>query len=107
MFKSQSLPEGTRIAEHISLAQLLNAIPMESVKDALCKTDANDERERDLPARHMAYFVMALSLYSSCSSKEVFQNLVETLKNMYGPLTELKIPVKSALTNARKRLGSE
>lgn len=107
MLKSQSLPEGTRVAEHISLAQLLSAIPMESVKDALCKTDANDERERDLPARHMAYFVMALSLYSSCSSKEVFQNLVETLKNMYGPLTELKIPVKSALTNARKRLGSE
>jgi hypothetical protein len=104
---SQSLPSGTRIAEHISLAQLFSAIPMENVKEALCKADANDLRERDLPAKYMAYFVIAMGLYSYCSSKEVFQHLVETLKNVYGPLIELKIPVKSALTNARKRLGAK
>jgi hypothetical protein len=102
---SQPLPIGTKIAEHISLVQLLTAIPMEKVKEALCKTDANDARERDLPAKYMAYFVMAMSLYSHCSSREIFHNLVETLKNIYGPLTELKIPVKSALTHARQRLG--
>jgi hypothetical protein len=107
MSTSQLLPPGTRIAEHMSLAQLFSAIPMKNVKEALCKTDANDLRERDLPAKYMTYFVIAMSLYSYCSSREVFQNLVETLKNIYGPLTELKIPVKSALTNARKRLGSE
>jgi hypothetical protein len=107
MQKSQLLPLEIKVAEHISFAQLFSSIPMEKVKVALCKTDANDARERDLPAKYMAYFVIAMGLYSYCSSKEVFQNLVETLKNIYGPLVELKIPVKSALTNARKRLGSE
>jgi hypothetical protein len=107
MPRSAQPAEGIKPAEFISIAQLFTAIPMEKVKAALCAADANDERERDLPAKYMAYFVMALSLYSYSSSAEVFRNLVETLKSMFGPLTELKIPAKSSITYARQKLGVE
>jgi len=89
----------------MSFAQLFVAIPMEKVKEALCFAGANDKRERDLPAKYMAYFVMAMGLYSDSSSVEVFRKLVETLKNAFGPNVPLKIPAKSSLTYARERLG--
>lgn len=94
-------------AEHISFAHLFKAIPMEEVKASLCATNRNDQRERDLPARFIVFFVIALSLYSDCSSAEVFRQLVETLKNMFGPAVKFKVPAKSSLTYARTKLGVE
>lgn len=94
-------------AEYISFARLFQAIPMDAVKDALCATASNDKRERDLPNRYMAYFVIALSMFSQCSHQEVFRNLVETLKAMFGPMFETKIPAKSSITESRQRLGQE
>ena len=103
----KQLPEGVKPAEFISFVQLFSALPIEQVKASLCATKSNDQRERDLPAKFMVYFVIALSLYSHCSSEEVFRQLVETLKNIYGPSVELKIPAKSSLTYARTKLGIE
>jgi len=94
-------------AEYISFARLFQVIPMDAVKDALCATASNDKRERDLPNRYMAYFVIALSLFSHCSHQEVFRNLVETLKMMFGPMFDTKIPAKSSITESRQRLGQK
>ena len=97
----------TKPAEAISFAHLFGAIPISKVKEALCATDSNDKRERELPARFMVYFVIGMGLYSYCSSTEVFRHLVETLKSAFGPLFTLDIPAKSSLTYARKKLGVE
>lgn len=107
MTQTQQLPDGIKPAEFISFAQLFNTIPMEKVKEALCETGANDLRERDLPAKYMVYFVIAMSLYSHCSAREVFRNLIETLKTVFGPLVDMKIPAKSSLTYSRQKLGVE
>jgi hypothetical protein len=103
----QQIKEGMKPAEYISFAQLFSTLPMETVKASLCATDSNDQRERDLPAKYMVYFVIALSLYSHCSAAEVFRQLVETLKIICGPSVDLKIPAKSSLTYARTKLGIE
>lgn len=92
-------------AEYISFAQLFTAIPMDTVKAALCDADANNERERDLPAKYMVYFVIALSLYSYGSATVVFANLVNTLKSIFGPLIDYKMPAKSSFTYSRQKLG--
>jgi len=107
MTQTQQLLDGIKPAEFISFAQLFSTIPMEKVKEALCETGANDLRERDLPAKYMVYFVIAMSLYSHCSSREVFRNLIETLKVAFGPLADMKMPAKSSLTYARQKLGVE
>jgi hypothetical protein len=107
MTKEKQISEGRKPAEWISFAQLFKAVPMDMVKEALCATGANDKRERDLPAKYMVYFVMAMGMYSYCSSTEVFRNLVETLKTACGPLTEIEIPAKSSLTYARQKLGAK
>lgn len=105
MAQQQAIAEGVKPAEYISFAQLFKAIPMEAVKEALCVASANDKRERDLPAKYMVYFVIALGLYSGCSAIEVFRNLVETLKQACGPLFEFELPAKSSITYARERVG--
>lgn len=105
MIESKSLSNETRPVDFISFAQLFKALPMEQVKASLCATDTNDQRERDLPARFIVYFVIALSIYSDCSSSEVFRQLVETLKNIFGPAVQFKVPAKSSLTYARTKLG--
>lgn len=105
MSQQQAMVEGGKPAEYISFAQLFKTIPMEAVKEALCVAGANDKRERDLPAKYMVYFVIALGLYSYGSAIEVFRNLVETLKLACGPLFEIEIPAKSSITYARERLG--
>lgn len=107
MAKEKQITVGSKPAECISFAQLFKAIPMESVKDALCAAQTNDKRERELPVKYMVYFVMAMGLYSDSSSTEVFRNLVETLKAACGPLTEIQIPAKSSLTYARQKLGTK
>jgi hypothetical protein len=107
MPKTSKLPVETKPAEHISFAQLFNSIPMQRVKETLCETASNDLRERDLPAKYMMYFVMALSLYSDCSSQEVFRNLIESLRMTCGPGIDMKVPAKSSITNSRQRLGAE
>jgi hypothetical protein len=107
MPRTSKLPVETKPAEHISFAQLFNAVPMQRVKETLCETASNDLRERDLPAKYMMYFVMALSLYSDCSSQEVFANLVESMRQIFGPGIDIKIPAKSSITISRQRLGAK
>lgn len=107
MTEYKELAVETRPADNISFAQLFKAIPMEKVKAALCKAKANDERERDLPSRFMVYFVIAMSLYSGSSATDVFRRLVDSLKQMFGPLYKFKIPAKSSFTYVRKKIGVE
>jgi len=107
MPQHKPMPENIKPAEYIAFSELFKVIPMEKVKEVLCKADANDERVRDLPSKYMVYFVIALSLYSYCSATQVFCNLVECLKSMFGPLVDLKIPAKSSFTYSRQKLGIE
>lgn len=80
---------------------------MENVQEALCITDKNDKRERDLPNRQTVYYTIALSLFSSASYQEVLRILQSGLESNYDLPEARKIAAKSAISNARQRVGSE
>jgi hypothetical protein len=79
------LPAGVRLSDHISLGVIARAVPAERVRQVLSETGKASERERDLPAQVMVYYVIALALYMGSSTR--------------------KVAGKSGISQARSRLG--
>jgi hypothetical protein len=100
------LPSGVRVSDHISLGVLARAIPLEAVRQVLAQTGRSSQRQRDLPAHVMVYYVIALALYMGSSMREVLRCLLDGLRALWGP-GAVKVAGKSAITQARKRLGEE
>ncbi len=92
-------------SETFLFTQAFKAVPMQVVKDALVATANNDLRERELPKRSVAYFVIGLGLLSGAPYQEVYRHLQESRNFVGGKNEPINIPVKSALVQARQRLG--
>jgi hypothetical protein len=101
------LPKGSRITDHISLGVLAKAFPLSKVKAVLAATGKTSQRERDLPAHVVVYYVLALTLYMQVSYREVLRCLLEGIKWLLGPGWEVKVAGKSGISQARRRLGWE
>jgi Insertion element 4 transposase N-terminal len=103
---SAKLPSGVRVSDHISLGVIARTIPLEEVRQVLAQTGRSSKRQRDLPAHVMVYYVIALALYMGSSMREVLRCLLDGLRALWGPAA-VKVAGKSALTQARRRLGEE
>lgn len=100
-----TLPSGSRITDFISFGILARAFPISKVHEALAATGKASQRQRDLPAHVVVYYVLALSLYMHSSSREVLRCLLEGLAWLrLGP--PISIAGKSGISQARTRLGS-
>ena len=101
------LPQGARITDYISLGVIAKTFPARTVERVLHETGRASQRRRDLPAHVMMYYVIALALYMHASCREVLRCLLEGLKWLRAP-GEHKAPAgKSAISQARTRLGEE
>ena len=69
--KASSLGGTIRIADYLSLGLLARLIPPALVDAALTEHDRHSQRQRDLPAHAVAYYVMAMSLYRGVNTEEV------------------------------------
>ena len=98
------LPAGIRLSDHISLGVIARAVPLERVHQVLAETGKASERERDLPAHVMVYYVIALALYMSASTREVLRCLLEGLRWLWGA-EAVRVAGKSGISQARSRLG--
>src|SRR3954464_10240071 len=98
------LPAGVRLSDHISLGVIARAVPPERVRQVLAETGKASERERDLPAPVMVYYVIALALYMGSSTREVLRCLLEGLRWLWGA-EAVKVAGKSGISQARSRLG--
>lgn len=105
--KAAELPKGTRLTDFISLGVLAKTFPRNLVDDVLKETKKTSERQRDLPAHVMVYYVIALPLFMQVSCREVLRCLREGLQWLFGPKRMGKTPGKSGISQARKRLGVE
>ena len=76
------------------------------MRQILAETGKASERERDLPAQVMVYYVMALALYMTASTREVLRCLLEGLRWLWGA-EAVKVAGKSGISQARTRLGDE
>lgn len=101
------LPRGTRITDYISLGVVTKAVPLITVKAVLVKTKKSSERERDLPAHVVMYYVIALALYMQVSYREVLRCLLEGLHWLMQPGEAMKVAGRSGISQARTRLGWE
>lgn len=96
-----------RLSDHVALGVLTRTFPPALVDAVLADTERTEQRSRLLPARMVVYYVMGLALFSSSSYEEVMRNLVEGLSWESGWRQSWQVPSKSALFQARVRLGVE
>ena len=55
------LPKGSRITDYISLGVIGKTFPLDKVHEILRNTGKASQRQRDLPAHVMVYYVIALA----------------------------------------------
>jgi hypothetical protein len=102
-----SLPAGARITDYISLGVLTKTFPLNKVQTVIAAAKKTNQRQRDLPAHVVVYYVIALTLYMQVSYREVLRCLLEGVKWLLGPEWEVKVAGKSGISQARTRLGWE
>jgi hypothetical protein len=98
---------GTRITDYISLGVLAQRIQRKEVDRVLAETGRASQRQRDLPAQVVVYYVIALALYMGSSYREVLRCLLEGVQWLVGPSVRVKVAGRSGISQARERLGSE
>jgi hypothetical protein len=77
------------------------------VDEVLAQTGKRSQRERDLPAHVVVYYVIAMALYMHASTQEVLRYLLEGVRWLLGPSAPLKVAGRAAISRARARVGSE
>lgn len=96
-----------RLSDHVALGVLTRTFPPEMVDAAVSAAGRGEQRHRLLPARMVVYYVLAMSLFSSASYEEVMRSLTEALEWASGWRSKWTVPSKSAIFQARARLGPQ
>src|SRR6266702_2174750 len=97
-----------RLGDRVAIGALTSAFPPELVDVVLAETGRCEQRRRLLPARMVVYYVLALALFADVAYLEVLRLLVEALRRPGRRHADPGgLPVKSALVQARARLGPE
>ena len=100
------LLSGARISDHVTLGVLTSTVPAQLIDAVLADTGRQSRRQRQLPARLVVYYVMALALYAQASYGEVLRCLLEGVRWLRWGGTAMAVADKSAITKARARLGA-
>jgi hypothetical protein len=101
------LPKGARLTDFISLGVIARKYPRSKINEVLQETGRTSIRERQLPAHVVVYYVIALGLYLGVSYGEVLRCLLEGLEWIGWDVRRLRRTAKSAISQARSRLGWE
>ena len=96
-----------RLSDLVSVGVLTRVFPPELVDEVIAEVGRTEQRHRSLPARVMAYFSIGMALYSEGSYEDVLAQLTDGLSWASGWTEEYTPPSKSAIFQARARLGSE
>ena len=101
-----------RLSDRVAIGVLTRTYPPALVDRVLAQTGRTERRHRLLPARLVVYYVLALALFAGVAYEEVLRCLVEGLRgaawwpNPREPWRAWRVPAKSALVQARARLGA-
>lgn len=96
-----------RLSDLISVGVLTRVFPPELVDGVIAGAGRTERRHRTLPARVMAYFSIGMALCSEGSYADVLAQLTDGLSWASGWQESFTPPSKSAIFQARARLGSE
>ncbi|HEU4966595.1 MAG TPA: IS4 family transposase [Candidatus Saccharimonadales bacterium] len=96
-----------RLSDLVSVGVLTRVFPPDLVDGVIASAGRTEQRHRSLPARVMAYFSIGMALYSEGSYEDVLAQLTDGLSWASGWAESYSPPSKSAIFQARARLGSE
>jgi hypothetical protein len=96
-----------RLSDLVSVGVLTRVFPPDVVDEVIAQAGRTEQRSRSLPARVMSYFAIGMALYSEGSYEDVLSQLTDGLSWASGWREEFSLPSKSAIFQARARLGSE
>ncbi|MGH3504793.1 MAG: IS4 family transposase [Nocardioidaceae bacterium] len=96
-----------RLSDLVSVGVLTRVFPPGVVDEVIAAAGRTEQRDRTLPARVMAYFAVGMALYSEGSYEDVLAQLTDGLSWASGWAENYTPPSKSAIFQARARLGSE
>jgi hypothetical protein len=99
--------EGDRVTDLINIGVLAKQFPLAMIRSVLEETGRSSQRQRDLPAHVMLYYVIAMALYRQEPIREVLRVLLEGLSVVLGVGIGLVPAGKSGISQARKRLGEK
>lgn len=95
------------MSDLVSVGVLTRVFPPMLVDEVISQVGRTEQRHRALPARVMAYFSIAMALYSEGSYEDVLAQLTDGLSWASGWQEAYLPPSKSAIFQARARLGSQ
>jgi hypothetical protein len=96
-----------RLSDLVSVGVLTRVFPPVLVDEVIAEVGRTEQRHRSLPARVMAYFSIGMALYSEGSYEDVLAQLTDGLSWASGWTESYTPPSKSAIFQARARLGAE
>lgn len=96
-----------RLSDLVSVGVLTRVFPPELIDEVIAHAGRTEQRNRSLPARVMAYFAVGMALYSEGSYEDVLAQLTDGLSWASGWTQTYRPPSKSAIFQARARLGAE
>lgn len=103
----KALPARVDVAHLISAGVLASVCPRELIDQVLADAGKASQRERQLPAPAVVYYVMALALWREAPLEEVLRVACEGLQWLSGGEAGAIQASKSAISQARSRLGPE
>jgi hypothetical protein len=96
-----------RLSDLVSVGLLTRVFPPEVVDEVIAEAGRTEQRHRSLPARVMAYFAVGMALHSEGSYEDVLGLLTDGLAWSLPDAEPVRLPSKSAIFQARERLGAE
>jgi transposase IS4-like protein/DDE family transposase len=106
-FSLAQVPRAPHLADGPLLEALRLALPEPAVDEVIAATGTREQRRRLLPARLVVALVIAMGLWARDGLRDVLANLVDGLRERDpAPWRDWHVPAKSALTQARQRLGA-
>src|SRR6478752_2089210 len=96
-----------RLSDLVSVGVLTRVFPPGLVDEVIAQAGRTEQRHRSLPARVMAYFSIGMALYSEGAYEDVLAQLTDGLAWASRWEETFRPPSKSAIFQARARLGSE
>ena len=96
-----------RLSDLVSVGLLTRVFPPEVVDEVIAECGRTEQRHRSLPARTMAYFAIGMALHTDGSYEDVMALMTDGLAWVDGEAEPPRLPSKSAIFQARDRLGAE
>ena len=96
-----------RLSDLVSVGLLTRVFPADVVDEVIAEAGRTEQRHRSLPARTMAYFAIGMALHSEGSYEDVLGLMTDGLAWVGPGVEPVRLPSKSAIFQARERLGFE